>query len=290
MIITNKNNLPQAFVDAVNENHPIKPYHYSVTTLLQPIREIMLKRRYYDKIEQDVSDMVWAIFGSAVHKIMEESDKTGYAEMKLEESIINEYKLTGICDLYNEEDYSVEDYKTCSVWKIIHEEFDDWKKQGLMYAWMLRRRGYYVNKLKFHALMKDWSSKDARFNSSYPQHPVWTWYYEIKEEDLKNIEEFINLKFREIIIYENKQDDELPICSEDERWNPGNKYAVYKKAGDKRASAVLDSEEEAHRYISEKCNGSGEIQVRKGEDRKCIDYCICSKYCKYWKEHYGRTN
>lgn len=289
MIITNKFNLPQAYVDAVKETHPIKDKSYSVTTILNPIREILLKRRYYDDIEQDVSDMVWLLFGSAVHKIIEESDKTGFAEYELEWPIIEDYKLTGICDLYNEELYSVEDHKTASVYKIIKQDFEDWRKQGLMYAWMLRKIGHHVSKLRFHALMKDWSARDYRQSQYtgkfYPEHPIWTWEYEISESDMIYIEEFIRNKFDEIIKYESVSDDDLPICSAEDRWNDGDKYAVYKRAGDKRAIGVFDSEEEAHRCISEKCSGMGQIEVRKGEDKRCKDYCLVCKFCNYWKEN-----
>ena len=289
MIVTNKHNLPNAYVEAVKDTHPIEEKHYSVTSLLDPIRELLLKRRHYDEIEQDVSDMVWLLFGSAVHKIIEEADKTGFAEYKLSRAIIDDYILTGICDLYNEELFSVEDHKTCSIYKVISKDFDDWQKQGLMYAWMLRKMGYYVGKLRFHALMKDWSAKDYRqaqyAGKFYPEHPIWTWEYNVAEFDMMYIEEYIKQKFEEIIKYESVSDDDLPVCSMEERWNNGDKYAVYKKAGDKRAIAIVDSEEEAHKIITERCDGSGEIQVRKGEDRKCKDYCLVCKFCKYWREN-----
>lgn len=289
MIITNKNNLPQAYVDAVKETHPIIDKHYSVTGLLNPIRELLLKRRHYDEIEQDVSDMVWLIFGSAVHKIIEDADKTGYAEYHLEQPIISDYVLTGICDLYNEELFSVEDHKTASVYKVINEDFNDWKNQGLMYAWMLRKLGKLVTKLRFHALLKDWSARDKRTaefaGKFYPEHAIWTWEYEITEDDIIYIEDFIINKFNDIMKYEDVSDDKLPLCSMEERWNSGDKYAVYKKAGDKRAAAIFDNEKDAHEFISNNCNGAGEIQVRKGEDKKCKDYCLCCKFCNYWKEN-----
>ena len=287
MKITNKNNLPSAFVNLTEDSHPIIPKHYSVTTLLQPTREILLKRRHYDEIEQDVSDMVWLILGSAVHKIMENADKTGFAEMKLETNVCGDYSLTGICDLYNEELHTVEDYKTCSVWKVIHQDFSDWKKQGLMYAWLLRKKGLFVNKLRFHALMKDWSRSDLRIsryrNSFYPEHPIWTWEYEITEQDIKDIEEFINTKMQDIIANESKSDNELPICSEEERWNSGTKYAII-KPGNKRAIKVLDNKEEALKMALEL---DANVQERVGEDRKCIDYCLCKEYCNYWRKTNG---
>lgn len=283
MLITNKYNLPQAYVDAVKETHPIIEKHYSVTGLLNPIRELILKRRHYDEIEQDVSDMVWLLFGSAVHKIIEDADKTGYAEYKLEQEIIDGYILTGICDLYNEELFSVEDHKTASVTKILKNDFDDWKKQGLSYAWMFRKLGKYVGRLRFHTLLKDWSAKDYRNRGDkfYPPHPIWTWEYEVTEDDIIYIENYIKEKFNKIIEAEKLSDDELPICSMEERWNSGDKYRVI-KAGQKKALKVTSDKNEAFILARE---NNADVEVIKGEDKKCKDYCLVCKFCKHWKEN-----
>lgn len=283
MLITNKYNLPQAYVDAVKETHPIIEKHYSVTGLLNPIRELILKRRHYDEIEQDVSNMVWLLFGTAVHKIIEDADKTGYAEYKLEQEIIDGYILTGICDLYNEELFSVEDHKTASVTKILKNDFDDWKKQGLSYAWMFRKLGKYVGRLRFHALLKDWSAKDYRNRGDkfYPPHPIWTWEYEVTEDDIIYIENYIKEKFNKIIEAEKLSDDELPICSMEERWNSGDKYRVI-KAGQKKALKVTSDKNEAFILARE---NNADVEVIKGEDKKCKDYCLVCKFCKHWKEN-----
>ena len=41
---------------------------------------------------------------------------------------------------------------TASVWKVINADFDDWYKQGMMYAWLMIKNGFHVEKVKFHAL------------------------------------------------------------------------------------------------------------------------------------------
>lgn len=291
MLITNYYNLPQAYVDAVKETHPIIDKQYSVTGLLNSIRELLLKRRHYNEIEQDISDMVWLLFGSAVHKIIEDADKTGYAEYKLEQKITDDYKLTGICDLYNESEFAVEDHKTASVFKVINQDFGDWKKQGLAYAWMFRKLGKLVTKLRFHALLKDWSGAEKRkamlAGKFYPEHPIWTWKYSITEDDMIYIENYIKEKFKAIIEAEKLPDDELPLCSMEERWNSGDKYRVIKQ-GSKKALKITSDRLEALTLANE--NGAI-IEVIKGEDRKCKDYCLVCKFCNYWKENVnGRTN
>ncbi len=62
MKITNKMNLPKPLVDAVTREYTYKPKQYSVTALLKGACQNVLERRYADYIEQDVSDMIWALF------------------------------------------------------------------------------------------------------------------------------------------------------------------------------------------------------------------------------------
>lgn len=73
MIITNVYNLPQPLVDAASAEHAYTPKRYSVTTLLKGTCEAILLRRHADEITMDVSDMVWLLFGTAVHSVLEQS-------------------------------------------------------------------------------------------------------------------------------------------------------------------------------------------------------------------------
>ena len=225
----------------------------------------MLIRKHYDDINIDVADSVNTIFGSAVHNLIEKFDKTGMAEMSLEYQI-GDYALSGRVDLYDEKTHTLIDWKTASNWKLEHSDFEDYKKQGLVYAWLLLKNGYIVDKLQFHMFTKD-------------KGKISTWEYKVTTKDLVEIERFIYDRFNLIKIYEHIEDDKLPDC--ENTWFTGDKYAVYKNSGQTRADRVLDTEQEAHNYISKK---AGIIEVRKGQHRKCQEYCICKDYCKYWKD------
>ena len=203
MKVTNKHNLPQAlinFVNAQQNDHVYKPKRYSVTEILNPVRLIMLERRHDDEIEQDVSNMVNLIRGQAVHYIAESHDTSGNSEIKLEQPIRDGYVLSGRFDLYNEEEFAIEDYKDTSTWKIIFGDFEDWRLQGLMYAWMLRKQGKLVFKIRFHALLKDWTARELRLaqlkNSFYPERSIWTWEMDVSTSDIQEIENYIMEKIR----------------------------------------------------------------------------------------------
>lgn len=290
MRITNKMNLPAAFVAMAEEQREIVDKTYSCTTLLKPVREIILNRRHDAEIENDVSDMIWLLFGTAAHAILEKHDKTGYAEIVMQHTFENGYTLTGKCDLYNAVAESLEDYKTASVWKVLFSDFEDWRRQGLIYAWLLAKLGKPVKQLKFYALLKDWSARDYKLKKLkgefYPDCAVWTWQYTLQENDLAEIEEFIINKFDEIIIAESQADSEIKLCEPSDRWNKGDTYAICKN-GRKTALRVLDTLEAAKAWQAD--NGGDYIETRAGEDKRCMDYCNCCEYCDFWKEKYKKV-
>ena len=286
MKINNKLNLPQPFVDAVTKEYEYKEKQYSVTTILKDVREILLTRRHHNEIEQDVADMIWLILGTATHSILENSQEadTEFKEEHFVEEVQNGYKLSGQADLYNAEEKMVTDYKTCSVWKVIYDDWEDYKKQLLMYAWVFKKMGFEVEKGQIVAIIKDHSKTKAKVDSSYPQYPVYKKVFNFSEQEFKEIEEFIKDKFTQIEKYEKTADDQLPLCTEESRWNDGDKYAV-KKKGNKRALRVYDTLKEAEEHLKQDDNL--ELEIRKGEDKKCLEYCSCCEFCSYWKENYG---
>ena len=281
MKITNKNKLPKPFVDAVSKDYKYREKRYSVTTLLKPIREIMLMRRYGEEIEQDVSEMIWAIFGTACHSILENSgDAKHLLKEKSLEMKFGDYTLSGRSDLYNTASGCVVDYKVCSTFKVLKKDFEDYRKQGLMYALMLKNMGYKVKKAQFILVLRDWQKTKAKFDKTYPQSQVVKKEFKFTEKDFEDIYQWISDKFKEIAIAEKQQDSDLPLCSQEDRWNSGQTFAVMKN-GRKTALRVLSTREEAEEYQEK--NGGDYIQERQGEDRKCKEYCSCCYFCDYYK-------
>jgi hypothetical protein len=73
------------------------------------------------------------------------------------------------------------------------------------------------------------------------------------------------------------------LCSDEDRWATPDRYAVM-KPGAKRATRVLDTEEEAKEYLYTKV-GKGKIDVRVGEKfKRCERYCNASAFCKQYQE------
>ena len=292
MALTNNLGLPQPFVDAVSSDYKYTEGRYSVTSILKGIREAILQRRHNDEIDEDVSSRVWAIFGTAVHKILEESSET---EDELKEAFLEvevpgtEYRLSGKFDLFNAKEKKVTDYKTASVWKVIHNDWEDYRKQLLCYCWMLKQIGFEANKGEIVALLRDWNKSKAKFDREYPPYQVHIQRFEFTEEDFKGIEKFIVEKFQEIIYAETLKDDELPICSPSERWARPSKYAVM-KIGRKKAIKLYDSREEAQLRAENENEALGKaeyyVEHRPGTNPKCEEYCSVCKFCSFYKANY----
>ncbi len=282
MIITNKLGLPKPLVDMAQSDYKYEPNEYRVTSLLKGIRETILERRYHDKIERDVSDMIWLLFGTAVHSVLEKhqegDNEIKEARLKIP---IGVYILSGQFDLYNAETKTITDYKTCSVQKVIRGEYEDWRKQLLIYSYMLQSIRFPVEKAEIIALMKDHSKFQAKIKADYPKQPVRKITFTFTEKDFAEIESWLHQRFEEIAIAEKLPDDELPLCTPEERYNSGDKFAVMRK-GRKTALRVLDSYEKAEKWME--YNGGDYIEVRKGEDKKCQDYCSVCEFCNYYKE------
>ena len=281
MKYTNKLNLPSQFEHLDDEKEPVENV-FSVTELLNSTHAILLTRKHFNDIEIDIADTIPALFGTAVHNVFESkvpedclSEQSMYCMFDINGVL---YKIKGRCDLISLKNLFIEDYKTCSTSKIQKKDFEDWKNQGLMYCYLAWQTfGVIVRRITFYALMKDWSKIKASKSSEYPQSPIFVYTYNVNDSDYDYIERFMKNKLIDII---NKSD----ICNDEERWYTGTQYAVYKNVGDKRAAYVTDDENDAHNYITNKLNGAGEIQVRKGEYLKCQLYCNCSKFCEQWRK------
>lgn len=283
MIITNKLNMPDAFVKAIQNSRHNADKCLSATTLLKGTKEIILTDRHFDEITIDASDEVWAVFGTAVHTILEHQEDEAFKEESFSVDVLD-YKVTGKVDRYDMKHETIEDWKTASVWKVIFQDFEDWKRQGLIYAWLLKQSGLNVRHIRFIALLKDHSKSEAKKKADYPQEPVYIYEFDPTPEDMTSIEVYIKDKVFDVSQNVEKADNDIPECSPDQRWATPTKWAVMKE-GRKTAVKVCETQEEAEKFIDdlEKEKDKHYVEERKGQDKKCSDYCACCEFCSYLK-------
>lgn len=287
MQITNVLGLPQALVDACDTKIHNEEGTVSATTLKSGVREILLTKRHWDEMTDDVADRIFVLFGAAVHALLERESPDTFVEERFEKQI-GKYKVTGRLDCYDMKQKIIFDYKTATTWKYKFADFSDWKFQGLVYAWLLKQEGLEVKECRFVAMFKDFSKTKAKTEAGYPSKPTYVYKFDVTQSDLEEIEKKIIAKVQELEVSENLSDEELPLCSDEERWAKPPKFAVM-KTGRKTAVKLCDDRKMAEQYI-EAVGGDLYIEERKGSDGKCDGYCGCCEFCSYWKEHYGNVS
>lgn len=280
MRVTNKYNLPQAVVDAV-QRHDHRKGNFSVTQLLKGSTEIALEMMNSDKLEMDVSDMFNMLLGTAVHKVLEEQQRDGVLnEHYMETTVFAGMTVSGCADYIDTTIKEIGDYKSCSAWKVIFKDYDDWREQtkSYLYLWYVET-GELWHDARVTAIIKDFSQTDAERKPDYPKKPIVSIPFHFTDAEIFGVAERWEEKIVEVLQKLVSQD--FGCCSEKERWAKPPKFALMKEG---RISAVklYDSQEECKKAVEE--NGKGfYMESRSGEDTKCDRYCVVGKcgFCPY---------
>ena len=280
MNVTNRLRLPEAFVKAVSTTRHNEAGCFSATTLNKGAKEIILTDRHFDEITVDAADSVWAVWGTAVHALLESQPDNNFHEEYFKVPVSNSF-VTGQVDSYDMENGVINDWKTASVWKVQFNDFKDWRAQGLTYAWLLQQSGLEVKKCRFVALLKDHSKTKDKNDSSYPQSPVFIYEFDVTAADMEETAARILAKVQEIESAYKLDDDAIEPCSAEERWADGEKWAVMKN-GRKTAIKLFDNSADADAMAGEMGNAYY-VEHRPAISRKCGDYCNCKDFCNFYK-------
>jgi len=285
MKTTNKHNLPEAIYRAVSKNYPLDPDRLSVTHLIGPplIRQLMIER--WDELEEDASEKLWMLLGSAMHYILS-LNADGIVEEKFEYEV-NGITVVAKIDLYIPRRQlngttcpaQVCDHKTKTIWGHILGDAKEIEAQLNCYAWAERLYGRPVDELYANAILRDHNKRQAQREADYPPiafdtYPVPLWDFETQQ---RYIEERVALHL-----------EPATECTPEEKWARPTRYAV-KKGKNKTAMRVkgLDTYEKAQAYIDKlpesKKKGTW-IEARPGEFTRCKDYCPVRSVCPY--NHY----
>jgi len=287
MKITNKFNVPETLVALASRDYYTKGQSdYSVTEIISPPRIQRLRRKHFEEIEQDVSDMLWMLLGTALHVVAERSEVSGHTNEERLSAGVNGIILSGAIDLQKDEadGITITDYKFTSAWALMNDK-PEWEQQQNIYKYLVERvKKKPVKGLKICALIRDWSRRDAQNKPDYPQAPIQM--VDIPMWTFDRTEAFI--KERVELHRDSKVSadwgEELPLCTEEERWVRQTTYAV-KKDGRKTAIRVFDTQDEADALLKEMPEkDKGFIEIRKGEAVRCTgNYCGVSQWCSQYQ-------
>jgi hypothetical protein len=280
---------------------------YSATTLINPPRLVALTKRYGHEVKQSVDSQAASIVGTAVHEKMERllrQANVANSEYMLERDLVHPFTISypeevtgggilmprienkmrlvsGRFDILHKEQ-DMYDLKTAKTWKLVFDpEMIDWHQQQNIYAYLLRMRGIEVQTLNIVVFYLDWIESQSLRSTSYPQSPIVQ--YRLKLWEPQQQEEYIMRRLKMHVQAESTPDDELPPCTQEERWERDPSFAIMKNSTAKRAVRVIksgtfaDALEEAR-----KCKGLGSdsyIEVRHQQRKRCEKYCMVNDYC-----------
>lgn len=250
---------------------------YTITELLRPPRIGALERIHKDELEEDASDRIWALLGSAGHEVLRRSAPGGIVE---ERAIVDlkvngkDYKVGGRLD-YGKTDLAIWDYKFTSVYAVKEGVKEEWEQQLNCYRYLAHCYGVQIEHLWIVAVLRDWSVREARRDPEYPQTQVKV--FEVHPWGLDEAENF--LKGR-IALHEGAR-KELPECLDSETWAKPPVWAV-KKKGNVRALKLHSSELAANNHAAQDPKGLV-VEYRPGERPRCESYCSVSQWCEQWQ-------
>ena len=275
---------------------------YSITSLIQPPQVVQLQKRYaqeLDKIpmtDEFIKQQLGSFRGNAIHdrfksmlyRFINKNPNSGYMIERRMWDRINDRKISGQFDALR--NGALYDFKTTSVWKRVFGQLTDYEKQLNLYAYLLRTCGQEVAVLYVIAWYMDWDKWKAN-QEKYPSEPI----EQILIENLwapDQQKEYIHHRIDVHKADEDKPDNELTPCSDDDMWAKGSSYAVtFPNAKRAVATKGLDTRKKAEDYIKKSKHKNKDtwfVETRPGERTRCQDWCryngFCNQYQCYLKD------
>ena len=287
MLVSNKFNLPEVVVKALTvDTYSRGNSDISITTLIDSPRIGILQKEHEGEIEQDAVDFLWSRFGTSVHNMFEdaaEGDDTCISEERLFNDVQG-WTVSGAIDLQHVEPDGVvvSDYKVTSVWSVIYDKVE-WHRQLNCYAWLVRHaKQLPVKQLRIIAILRDWQRRKAEEGGNYPESPIMI--VDIPLWSDSEQDEYVDTRVR---MHQSAHggwafDDELPNCSDSERWVKPTTYAVRKKSR-VRAIKIHDSYDSAKEHAIE-MGKEHFVEERKGSATRCEqNWCRVAQWCDQYQ-------
>lgn len=296
------------------------PNYISVTTLMKPIRQIVLPSRVPEGARtQDVMDFVARARGHAVHDSMEKAwthnyrrslKLLGYPDAAIDRIKINPepsdltpdtipiyleqrsfkevtvrgvtYTIGGKYDMVARG--YIEDTKSTSAYGWTYGTRDaEHQLQMSLYKW-LRPDIITEDVGRINYVFTDWQKMLAKGNPAYPQKPV-----EQKEIELMSVEQtnnWVECKLIEYDQFKNQPEELLPECTDEQLWRSDPKWKYFSDPSkvDGKSTKNFDNAADAHQHKADK--GKGVVIEVPGEVKAC-GYCAGFEACKQKDQYFA---
>jgi len=298
---TNKQKIPMAvavFLATDNYEHSSVENEISVTTLIKPIRQVILGNRAGDAGEGigDICDLVPSRLGTAIHEGIERAwmnpkvalKKLGATDEMIYDIIVNPEEgadLTGKVPVYLEKrtkkpidgmvvsgcfdfcgDGSLGDFKNTGTFMYTKKKSDSkYILQGSIYRW-LNPDIVTQDEMHIYFIFKDWSANKAKGSDSYPQSSVHD--YKLDMMSYEETELYIKNKISDLARYADAPEEKLPQCSDEDLWMDESEWKYYSKPDAVRATKNFQ-QDAAGAYAHMASKGKGIVKEIKAEPKAC---------------------
>ena len=299
------------FLASDNYDYDSTPNTISATSLMKPVRQIVLPRRIpQGEGLPNLLDMVRNRMGAAIHdgierawtlnhvkamsalgypaklidRVVVNPDRTQlspdqipvYLEQRLSKTV-GKWRVTGKFDFVGEG--RVQDFKSTTVFTYKNQvNANKYPLQGSIYRW-LDPTLITQDEMDIHYLFTDWKSNMLKSDPNYPAKQTLTQTFKLLS--LSSTEAYIRNKLAEIDKYVDADEADIPYCDDEDLWRSEPIFKYY-KSGDttsKRSTKNFDSRPEAVIFMSTQGN-IGAIKEVPGQVTAC-KYCpafaICSQ-------------
>ena len=314
-MFTNTSNLPMsvaAWLAHDDYDHSSDPYNVSATTLLKPIKSIVLGNRLVNHSVTDIADLIPSRMGTAVHTAIENAWLSSnlkehllslrYSAKLVENIVINptadqltedsvpiymelrgskkvgKYTVSGKFDFVS--GGVLEDFKTTGTYSYVNQSnAKKYIQQGSIYKW-LHSDIITEDYMYIQYIFTDWSAAKARSDKNYPPMRIVPYRYVL--DSVQVTEAFVRERINLIDMYENSPESDMPDCTPADLWERDPVFKYYKNPNSRaRSTKNFTTYYEANDRLVQ--DGSVGIVVEvKGEIKFC-SYCPALDICQQAK-------
>lgn len=296
------------FLASDNYDYSDDPTEISATTLLKPLRQIILPNRVPPGDGMvNLADMMASRMGSAIHDGIEKAwlnnyrtamEAIGYPKSVIDRIIINpkqeellpnhlpiyleqrlkrkigKWTVTGKFDFVG--DGRVQDFKSTSTFTYKKQtNSDKYTQQGSIYRW-LDPKLITQDDMDIHYIFTDWKPAMAKTDPTYPPRRFHKQSFPLLS--LQETENFIRRKLELIEQYWDADEEDIPQCDDSELWRSEPQFKYYKNPEKTaRSTKNFDTMQEAMIRLSEDGN-VGIVKEVPGQVTAC-KYCAAFAVC-----------
>lgn len=287
------------------------PDYISVTTLMKPLKQIVLAKRVPQENKSfDLSDLIASRLGTALHDSMEKAINTnmpkalrmlGYPQEVIDRVLVNptpeqvslvqepiilwteqrtvkevgKWKVGGKYDLVAEG--VVQDNKSTSAYTWVYGgRDDDHRRQLSIYKWLnpeVITEDYGV----INYIFTDWKKGDAKTNPKYPQSRLVS-----KNLDLtppEEIHKWIESKLEQLARFMDKPESHMPECTAEDLWMSDPTFKYYADPAKTSGRSTKNFESLAEANMHRATTGKGIVITTLGQPKRC-GYCPAFEVCE----------